>query len=116
MFFHQPPRQQSYEQTYYQQPPPQQHPHPWGSHSPYQGMPHQSYNYHPGYMNQAPYQQGYSQGYTPGPGSKLMSAFQTEEGKFDFQKAMTTVDQVVKTANQVSPLVKQVGSFFITKS
>jgi hypothetical protein len=56
------------------------------------------------------------QGGQQNPGAKLMSAFQTSDGKFDFQKAMTTMDQVVKTANQVSPLVKQVGSFFTTKT
>ncbi|WP_096189307.1 YppG family protein [Evansella halocellulosilytica] len=45
----------------------------------------------------------------------IISAFQTPDGKFDINKAMTTVDQVVKTANQISPIVKQVGGFFIKK-
>ncbi|PYZ93330.1 hypothetical protein CR194_09050 [Salipaludibacillus keqinensis] len=111
MFFQRP---QSY-QPYDYQPPYHTPPHHWHGHQqppfyqqgPYQGYPPQYHQQQPGGYP-APFAQ-------QKPASKLMSAFQTNEGKFDFQKAMTTMDQVVKTANQVSPFVKQVGSFFTTK-
>ncbi|UCZ51904.1 YppG family protein [Bacillus shivajii] len=80
-----PNQQQQYWQPPYQQP-------PWQHHA-----------------NQPPKNPGNS----PMPG--IMSAFQTQDGKFDFNKAMNTFDQVVKTANQVSPIVKQVGQYFIKK-
>ncbi len=49
-----------------------------------------------------------------GPG--LSSMFMGENGKFDFNKASNALDQVVKTANQVSPIVKQIGSLFTPKT
>lgn len=114
MFFSSRPQQhqQFYQNHYYRPHQYQTHPHPptYQPHSNYQSVPTDQWgNYtqhgnYPGYYQQQP-------SHT----SKLMSAFQTSEGKFDFQKAMTTVDQVVKTANQVSPIVKQVGSFFQPK-
>ncbi|MCE7794780.1 YppG family protein [Salipaludibacillus sp. CUR1] len=109
MFFGRPPRQPNMPHEYHQPfhppgPPSNQWP---GYGQSYYQQQHPSAGY-------PPYQQfgGYPPAPQQNPGSKLMQAFQTSDGKFDFQKAMTTMDQVVKTANQVSPLVKQVGSFF----
>ncbi|MGJ9383902.1 YppG family protein [Salipaludibacillus sp. CF4.18] len=105
---------------------------PYHQHNFYRPHPyHQMNNAPPAYQQPPPqfYQAGPSgrwgynaqignySGYPPQPQqvsktAKLMKAFQTAEGKFDYQKAWTTMDQVVKTANQVSPIVKQVGSFF----
>ncbi|GAE35751.1 YppG family protein [Halalkalibacter akibai] len=47
--------------------------------------------------------------------SFFKTAFTNESGKFDMGKTVSTVDQVVKTMHQVSPIVKSVGSFFIKK-
>ncbi|PYZ97803.1 hypothetical protein CR205_04200 [Alteribacter lacisalsi] len=77
----------------------------------YQGG-YQQGGYHGG-LNQ-PYE-GYYPGYYPGQQQKnggLLAAFQTKDGKFDYNKAFVTVDQVMKTASQIGPLFKQVGSFF----
>ncbi len=41
-----------------------------------------------------------------------LSSFKNPQGGFDFQKTFQTVDQVIKTVNQVSPLVKQFSSLF----
>ncbi|WP_280769162.1 YppG family protein [Salipaludibacillus daqingensis] len=107
MFFNEPPRQQHH--PYYYPYPPQAHrpAHLYHQQVPYQG-------YAPPQPPNGPYQQ---QHYPPQqkPSPKFMSAFQTSDGKFDFQKTMTTMDQVVKTANQVSPIVKQMGSYFLKK-
>ena len=51
----------------------------------------------------------------PRPRSDMWAAFKTKDGKFDFDKASNTLDQVVKVGSQISPIVKQVGGFFITK-
>lgn len=118
MFFHEPPRQQLHPH-YYPYPPFPNQPRyegPYQQQVPFQGYappppPHQgAYQQQPQspYQQQLPYQQ-------QKPASKFMTAFQSSEGKFDFQKTMTTMDQVVKTANQVTPIVKQVGSYFIKK-
>ncbi|RWZ52264.1 hypothetical protein EQV77_15155 [Halobacillus fulvus] len=40
-----------------------------------------------------------------------MNYFQNEEGQLDFDKMMSTTGQVVKTVQQVSPIVKGIGSF-----
>ncbi len=125
--FHWPPAQQQwppqqmsgYQQPYYhpafptsqQQfpgyPPPQHNPYPWGN-GQQMGAVHGHYNYggFPPYGGG-----GYNQPYSP-PMSGMLANFQTKDGKFDFNKAFTTVDQVMKTANQISPLMKQVGSLF----
>ncbi|UTR15265.1 YppG family protein [Salipaludibacillus sp. LMS25] len=103
MFFSHPSQHHPYQQQH-----PYHHPYPPPHQGPYQWPQPPAHGYNP-----APHQQ---QGGQQNPGAKLMSAFQTSDGKFDIQKAMTTMDQVVKTANQVSPLVKQVGSFFTTKT
>ncbi|QKS71592.1 hypothetical protein FLK61_33425 [Paenalkalicoccus suaedae] len=67
-------------------------------------------------------QGGYPQGPMPPqhmpkrrPGARIMQTFQTPEGNLDLQKMMTTVDTVVKTAHQVSPIIKSVGGYFIKK-
>jgi hypothetical protein len=54
-------------------------------------------------------------GYKPSKASFFKAAFTNENGQFDMGKTVNTVDQVVKTMNQVSPLVKQVSNFFIKK-
>ncbi|SDY79290.1 YppG-like protein [Evansella caseinilytica] len=50
------------------------------------------------------------------PASSILSAFKTKDGKFDFNKASTTIDQVVKVGNQISPIIKQVGGLFSSKN
>lgn len=114
MFYHEPPRQQPHPH-YYHYPPFPNHfryngPYPYQQQVPFQGYaaPPPPPPHFGAYQQQPPYQQ-------QKPASKFMNAFQSSEGKFDFQKTMTTMDQVVKTANQVSPIVKQVGSYFIKK-
>lgn len=42
----------------------------------------------------------------------LLQAFINENGSFDFIKTAKTIDQVVKTASQVMPLVKQLQAIF----
>ncbi|MCM3760716.1 YppG family protein [Alkalihalobacillus oceani] len=84
-------------------------------HHPYPFPPHQR----PG----RPYQQYMQQmnpssqafGYKPKKTSFLKSAFIGEDGSFDVGRTVQTVDQVVKTVSQVSPIVKQIGSFFLKK-
>ncbi|WP_079525616.1 YppG family protein [Halobacillus hunanensis] len=72
-----------------------------------QGM--YSYNY--------PYTYGYGlQGYNEGEPaaatkSSVVSYFQDEEGQLDFDKMMSTTGQVMQTIQQVSPIVKGIGSF-----
>ncbi|MBM7096009.1 hypothetical protein JSY36_09595 [Bacillus sp. H-16] len=88
---------------------PQQH--GWYHGSPHQGN-YQGYGQQPYGGSYYPHQYG-QYGYQPQ--SKfggILSTFQGKDGKFDFNKAFVTVDQVMKTANQISPLMKQVGSFF----
>ncbi|WP_307323177.1 YppG family protein [Evansella vedderi] len=51
----------------------------------------------------------------PRPTTSFMNAFKNEQGKFDFEKTSNTIDQVVKLGNQISPIVKQVGSLFGAK-
>ncbi|MDG5789512.1 YppG family protein [Evansella sp. AB-P1] len=71
-------------------------------------------------MQHAPFFHGGPGGYSYPPHgmqkTSFMSAFKTKDGKFDFEKASTTIDQVMKIGNQVSPIVKQVGGFFTTKN
>ncbi|KHF40472.1 YppG family protein [Halalkalibacter okhensis] len=47
--------------------------------------------------------------------SFFKSAFTNESGSFDMGKTVSTVDQVVKTVHQASPIVKSIGSLFIKK-
>ncbi|MBU8907452.1 YppG family protein [Desertibacillus haloalkaliphilus] len=50
-------------------------------------------------------------GYPPMP-QPLIAHFMDADGKIDFDKTFKTVDQCVKTANQIGPLLKQMSSFF----
>ncbi|WP_078554166.1 YppG family protein [Bacillus alkalicellulosilyticus] len=51
--------------------------------------------------------------YGPQPGGfNFLAAFTDETGKFNLTKTQKTVDDVVKTVNQVTPLMKQMGSIF----
>ncbi|MCL7747404.1 YppG family protein [Halalkalibacter alkaliphilus] len=54
-------------------------------------------------------------GYKPNKPSFFKSAFTNESGKFDMGKTVSTVDQVVKTVHQASPIVKTIGSLFAKK-
>lgn len=47
--------------------------------------------------------------------SFFKSAFTNESGSFDMGKTVSTVDQVVKTVHQASPIMKSIGSLFIKK-
>lgn len=44
-----------------------------------------------------------------------MGMFTKPDGTFDFQKAANSFDEIMKTANQVSPIMKQLGSLFAQK-
>ncbi|MBU9710258.1 YppG family protein [Evansella tamaricis] len=85
-----------------------------------QQQPQQQPNQQPNQQQHQPFPQHYPGGFGgPGyphpyarPGSGFLSAFKTKDGKFDFEKASTTLDQVVHLGNQISPIVKQVGGFF----
>ncbi|WP_227936084.1 YppG family protein [Alkalihalobacillus deserti] len=89
----------------------------------------QQYSHHPmqmhGFMPKQPHtpfqgpKMGMAQqqppGFTPSKPSFFKTAFTNESGNFDMGKTVNTVDQVMKTMHQVSPIVKQVSSFFIKK-
>ncbi|WP_209122232.1 YppG family protein [Alkalihalobacillus sp. BA299] len=47
-------------------------------------------------------------------GPAFLNAFKGPNGNFDIAKTFQTVDQVVKTVNQISPIVKSVSSMFTT--
>ncbi|QDI90117.1 hypothetical protein EPH95_02115 [Salicibibacter halophilus] len=47
--------------------------------------------------------------------SGIMTGFTNETGQLDVQKTMTTIDTAVKTYQQVSPVVKQLSSFFLPR-
>ncbi|WP_416151120.1 YppG family protein [Salipaludibacillus sp. HK11] len=119
MFFQQPNNHHPFPNAYHQQSyyPPEPPPQYWSGPQPGPGPYYQQPPYH-GYappQHPGPYSQFGQQVPQQKPPSKFMNAFQSADGKFDFQKTMTTMDQVVKTASHVSPLVKQVGGFFIKK-
>lgn len=91
---------------------PQQHGH-W-SYGPSYPQGQQSVQQHQNPQSQQNVQQQnqqQSQGY-PSP----MGLFTGPDGSFDFQKAINSFDQVMKTANQVSPIMKQIGSLFRPKN
>ncbi|QHS24108.1 hypothetical protein GWK91_14800 [Virgibacillus sp. MSP4-1] len=80
---------------------------------PNQGMnsPYESFQKPPmpiGQNSMPPNQMGgpYPKGANP-----FLQAFQDQNGQMDFDKVFSTVGQVVDTVHQVSPIVKQVGSF-----
>ena len=86
-------------------------------HQPYQQPPHNFVQQPPNFpmysMKQPPFQP-----FTP-PGAQspfhsILSNFKTENGNLDLNKMMSTVGQISNTVNQVSPLLKQMGSFFST--
>lgn len=43
----------------------------------------------------------------------IKKAFTSEDGQFDVSRTAQTVDQVIKTVQQVSPYVRKVGSYFL---
>ncbi|GAK00499.1 YppG family protein [Geomicrobium sp. JCM 19055] len=45
----------------------------------------------------------------------LMNGFVDQEGQIDVQKTMATVDTAMKTYQQVTPMIKQLATFFITR-
>lgn len=90
---------------------------------PVQQYPMNGYPNYQGYQMQYPYSY-YQPGYTenvqspegqglPGGGiqKSVMNYFQDEQGQFDFDKMMSTTGQMMKTFQQVSPLVKGIGTF-----
>lgn len=110
--------------------PPHYDQYPYHSNAPYPYNP--MYWQNPPYAGQQPYQHGMQQ--MPGVASNgrqppysnqpfgrpkssisIMNAFKNEEGKFDFEKTSSTINQVMKVGNQISPLVKQVSDIFIKK-
>lgn len=102
-----------YGQQYYY--PQQQYPYYPGPQQPYGGYPMQQPNQQ-NFIQQQPQPDQYNQQQpSQQPGPSLSSMFTGENGKFDFNKASSTIDQVVKTANQVSPIVKQLGALFTPK-
>ncbi|WP_078427030.1 YppG family protein [Alkalihalobacterium alkalinitrilicum] len=106
---------------YYQQPNYYQNQYQSGYH------PHEMYSY-PNPNHNLPYQQNWPPNYPvnnrpnfygtqhpygqQGPG--FLNAFKGPNGNFDIAKTFQTVDQVVKTVNQISPIVKSVSSMFTT--
>nr|CDQ37473.1 hypothetical protein BN993_07024 [Virgibacillus halodenitrificans] len=44
-------------------------------------------------------------------GNGLLNYFQDNEGQMDLDKMLSTVGQLANTYHQVSPIVKQFGSF-----
>ncbi|WP_042423777.1 YppG family protein [Geomicrobium sp. JCM 19039] len=44
----------------------------------------------------------------------IMNGFTDQNGQIDVQKTMATVDTAMKTYQQVSPMIKQITSFFTT--
>jgi hypothetical protein len=83
------------------------------------------FGYHGSYYPQAPFPPthfGQMQSLPPpipnsqnqGVNSSL-GVFGAQDGTFDFQKAVSQFDQLMKTANQISPIVKQLGSLFTIK-
>ncbi|WP_062515719.1 YppG family protein [Halobacillus sp. KGW1] len=66
-----------------------------------------SYNY-PGYTETGEQTASFDASSIP---KGVMGYFQNEEGQLDFDKMMSTTGQVVKTMQQVSPIVKGLGSF-----
>ncbi|MFK3938823.1 YppG family protein [Alkalihalobacillus sp. NPDC078783] len=43
----------------------------------------------------------------------IKKAFTSDDGQFDMSRTAQTVDQVIKTVQQVSPYVRKVGSYFL---
>ncbi|MDQ0206212.1 YppG family protein [Alkalicoccobacillus murimartini] len=92
---------------------------------PYQDRRHP--HYHHSYQGRPPYYQGpmnprrmRGAGVRPHPHAQPVSktgfikkAFTSDDGKFDVSRTAQTVDQVIKTVQQVSPYVRKVGAFFI---
>lgn len=93
------------------------HPYQYQQHAPAQMQ--MTQQPHPSTQPNMPYQQGQwqppYQGMATGQKSttkNVMGYFQNDEGKFDFDKVMNTAGQISNTYQQVSPLVKGIGSFF----
>ncbi|WP_173917772.1 YppG family protein [Halobacillus sp. Marseille-Q1614] len=75
----------------------------------------QTYGWEQGYDPSYMYGYGYP-GYNEGGANgfmkkNLMSYFQDDKGQIDFDKMMSTTGQVMQTIQQVSPVVKGIGSF-----
>ncbi|WP_017727488.1 YppG family protein [Halalkalibacterium ligniniphilum] len=91
---------------------------PWNAHPP--AWPAQMSNtYHVPYSYPSMYPQangpfGYPHQKTLRP-SAWKAAFTNEQGSFDVNKTFGTVDQMMKTVNQMSPLVKTLGAFILKR-
>lgn len=76
-----------------------------------------SHYFQPYYPQQMPpYPASHPQSFTPLSAKHnrppIMNAFLKQDGSFDFEKTFQTVHQISNTFQQVSPLMKQVGSLF----
>src|SRR5699024_3694429 len=85
--------------------PPQPNMHHQSYPSPYQQMPFHQGKWQPPHQSMGAGQQ---KSLTKG----IMGYFQNDEGQLDFDKVLNTAGQVGNTYQQVSPLVKGIGSFF----
>lgn len=95
--------------------------HHYGYHTPY--YPPMPYHQSPapppppgaqGQQNQGQAQLGGQQQSQP-QGSPPAHPFLGPGGSFDFQKAVGQFEEMVKTVNQVSPIMKQIGALFTPK-
>ncbi|KUP08021.1 hypothetical protein Q73_07935 [Bacillus coahuilensis m2-6] len=48
-----------------------------------------------------------------GKGNTIMNSFKNQEGQFDFNKVMNTTGQLMGAVNQMSAVVKGIGSMFL---
>lgn len=104
-FFFQPNHQMPYQHQHQQQNVPpfmqmNQQPHPPN----HPNMPYYQGNWQPHYQGMQTNQKSATK--------NVIGYFQNDEGKFDFDKVMNTAGQISNTYQQVSPLVKGIGSFF----
>lgn len=72
-------------------------------------QPHDWYSQTQNQQEQGNYQQSYGS-YPAG----LMSQFQDQNGQLNLDKLLSTVSQIANTYHQVSPIIKQFGTFMKT--
>lgn len=116
MFFRNPHHQFPYHYPYHQNMQPYHYQNQFQH--PYQYGPYYSPTYYPppnlqGQQQNSQAPQG-EQNQQP-PQNPQPGLFTGPDGTFDFQKAVSQFDEMMKTANQVSPIMKQLGSLFTPK-
>lgn len=97
-----PVREHEFYQPTYPQPRPNQYQSPFG----YYSKPIQPEHWPQVMGNYSPY---YEQGESNVP-SGFITQFQDGQGQVDFQKVLSTVNQLASTVQQVSPVIQQVNS------